>query len=141
VKEAVAKALAGKTHGTLLVAISLVASALLSVAIGWALVRNISRPVEEVTDVMRRLTRREFDIAIAGQGRRDEIGEMVRSIGVLKESMVRAVQMAADQERARGARSRRQDLMDAGTTEFGTSVSAVMGPFGTLRSRCVKRPK
>jgi methyl-accepting chemotaxis protein len=102
-------------------------AATLAVAILAALIaRRMFRPLRAMTGVMRRLTRRDFTVEVPGVSHGDEIGEMARAIVVFKQSMIHADEVVADQERARTARSHRQDVMDGSTQFFGTSVSGVM---------------
>jgi methyl-accepting chemotaxis protein len=101
--------------------------ATLVVAVLAALIaRRMFRPLRAMTDVMRRLTQRDFTVDVPGVRQGDEIGEMARAIVVFKDSMIHAEEVAADEERARGARAHRQDVMDSSTQFFGTSVSGVM---------------
>ncbi|MFC7736631.1 methyl-accepting chemotaxis protein [Roseomonas sp. GCM10028921] len=51
------------------------------VAVVW-LVRGVSRPVLDVAGTMRRMAGGELNLTIAGQDRKDEIGEMARARGV-----------------------------------------------------------
>jgi methyl-accepting chemotaxis protein len=99
-------------------------------AVSGILARRMFRPLQAMTNVMRSLTKRDFTVEVAGQGRNDEIGEMARAIAVFKASMINAEHLAAEQEAARAGRSRRQDVMDQSTQAFGASVSSVMAALG-----------
>ena len=103
---------------------------LIGAVLSGVIARRVFRPLRGLTDVMRSLANRDFAIAIAGMSRGDEIGEMARAIAVFKESMMKAHRLTAEQEAARMTRSRRQDVMDDSTQEFGASVSGVMAALG-----------
>jgi len=94
------------------------------------IVARMFRSLRAITAVMRSLTGRDYTVEVAGKDRGDEIGEMARAIEVFKQSMISADILLAEQEAARAARSRRQDVMDRGTQDFGSSVSGVMGALG-----------
>ena len=107
------------------------ALAVLLVAVVSAIVaRRMSRPLRALTGVMRSLMERDFQVAVVGTERGDEIGAMARAIEIFKESMQTAARLNAEQEAARAARARRQDMMDTSTQRFGNSVAGVMAALG-----------
>ncbi|HZS83441.1 MAG TPA: HAMP domain-containing methyl-accepting chemotaxis protein [Stellaceae bacterium] len=80
-------------------AIAIVAAALLlGAALAWVIGRGIARPIKAITLVMRRLAEGELDLAIAGAGRRDEIGTMAKAIEVFRQGMIDAKRLRAEQE-------------------------------------------
>jgi methyl-accepting chemotaxis protein len=80
---------------------------LVSVLIGFVLAivmaRSVAVPIAAMTEVMRRLSRREMATTITGLGRKDEVGAMADAVKVFKESMIRSDELAAAQEATKAA--------------------------------------
>jgi methyl-accepting chemotaxis protein len=93
--------------------------------------RGIARPITRMTTTMGTLAAGDHDVTISGADSRDEIGDMARAVNVFKTNMIEAERLAAEQDVARAARSRRQDAMDRHTEAFGHSVTGVMSALGT----------
>jgi HAMP domain-containing protein len=70
----------------------------IALGLGVLMARGISRPLSAMTGVMARLARGDQDAQIPALGRSDEIGEMARSLTVIRDTGVRAarVQTALD---------------------------------------------
>jgi methyl-accepting chemotaxis protein len=100
-------------------------------ALAFFIGRSIVRPISGMTATMGILAAGNHDVTIPGEDSRDEIGDMARAVNVFKVNMQEAERLAAEQETARTARSRRQDAMDRHTQSFGTSVTGVMAALGT----------
>ncbi|MGC2854148.1 methyl-accepting chemotaxis protein [Novispirillum sp. DQ9] len=112
------------------IVIGLLAAVLLS--------RGISRPVQAMTAAMGRLANKDYAVTIPAQGNRDEIGEMAGAMQVFKETMQRADELAAEQEKehaAREARARRiEDLNTAFDKSAGTVLETVSAAAQELQS-------
>jgi methyl-accepting chemotaxis protein len=78
-------------------------AALAAIFIGFALVRGIAGPLGRMTGVMRRLAERDMAAEIPGIGRGDEIGAMAAAVQVFKDGMIRADQLASEQEAVKAA--------------------------------------
>ena len=76
---------------------------LVALIIGFGLVRGISTPLVRMTAAMRRLADGDTALEIPGFGRGDEIGRMAAAVQVFKDSMIRAVELTAEQERSKVA--------------------------------------
>jgi methyl-accepting chemotaxis protein len=63
---------------------------------GIALTLTLKRPIGQITAAMRRLADGMLDTAIDGYGRRDEIGDMARALGVFKENALSKVRIEAE---------------------------------------------
>ncbi|MEN9398176.1 MAG: hypothetical protein RLZ81_2706 [Pseudomonadota bacterium] len=72
-------------------ALALVASALVAAVLG----RDIIRPLQRITQAMRRLAERREVSDIEEDGRTDEIGDMVHALQVFKQNLVQVVQAEA----------------------------------------------
>src|SRR3546814_17704144 len=66
--------------------------------------RGIARPVAAMTAAMRGLAAGDKGTEIPARGRRDEVGEMAAAVQVFKDNMIRADELAAEQEAERVAR-------------------------------------
>ncbi|MTJ80509.1 MAG: HAMP domain-containing protein [Telmatospirillum sp.] len=88
--------------------------------------RHVSKPIVDVSEVMRRLADRDYGVVIDGTGRGDEVGTMSRAVQVFKENMLRADQLAAEQEEARKAREARARRIEELTASFDATVRDVL---------------
>ncbi|WVT77940.1 methyl-accepting chemotaxis protein (plasmid) [Sinorhizobium chiapasense] len=70
----------------------------IALASGTALVITLKRPIGSITDIMRRLAGGSLDIAIEGDRRKDEIGEMARALAVFKENASQKIAIQAHTE-------------------------------------------
>ncbi|MGZ2461730.1 methyl-accepting chemotaxis protein [Rhizobium anhuiense] len=70
----------------------------IAVASGTALIVTLKRPIGSITDIMRRLAGGSLDIAIEGDRRKDEIGEMARALAVFKENATQKIAIQARTE-------------------------------------------
>ena len=102
------------------------ASVLLGLLLAVAAARSIAGPIGAITAAMKRLAARDLSVQIAGTGRRDEVGEMAAAVQVFKDSMIRADQLAAEQEalKARAAVDQKAALSQL-ATGFQDSVGGM----------------
>ncbi|MGC2855385.1 methyl-accepting chemotaxis protein [Novispirillum sp. DQ9] len=89
--------------------------------------RSITRPIVSMTGAMHLLADGDKTIAIPGTERRDEVGEMAAAVQVFKENMIKADQLAAEQQREQEARNRRAEAITRLTSEFDSRVGSVLG--------------
>ena len=81
-----AEALAAHTRRLLILVLG---SALVGLtATGWLLTRSIVPPLHQAAADMVRLCRGEVDAEVSGTARRDEIGDLCRSIGVFRQALL-----------------------------------------------------
>ena len=62
--------------------------------------RLFVRPIRAVTDAMTQVSRREVDVDLSGENRRDEIGQMLRAIAVFRDNINHDKQLLQERERA-----------------------------------------
>jgi methyl-accepting chemotaxis protein len=91
-------------------------AALLSGGLGFAISRNVARPVRQMTGV-----------TISGTERGDEIGAMAKAVEVFKGNMIKGDELAAAQKAEQIAKEARATRVDALTKSFDVSVNGVMG--------------
>ena len=70
------------------------AAMLLAVAVAWAVVRQMTASIASMVTIMRRLSTDDFSVTVSGTERRDEMGEMARSVQVFKDAMMRGQDLA-----------------------------------------------
>jgi len=100
----------------------------LGLALAWLIIRNeITRPLESLRQVMARLAGGDLASEVTGLTRRDEIGEMARTVQVFKDGLGETEALRQEQERSRrdAEATRRADLM-ALAQEFEETVGAVV---------------
>ncbi|MBB4211642.1 methyl-accepting chemotaxis protein [Rhodothalassium salexigens DSM 2132] len=97
------------------------ASVLLGTGISGGLSLNISRPVKAIAFAMRQLSDNETaDVAIPGQSRRDELGDMARALTGFRAALAekrRAERQQAEVERQRSAEARRHEQAERAREE------------------------
>lgn len=109
--------------------IAMIAGTVLAIADGLMLVAILRIPFRRVTSIMKRLTAGDLDVQIGGQGRRDEIGDMLRSITLFQNAALANIRL--EQEAA----TERQRI--AG--EQGQALSALSDVLGALASGNLER--
>ncbi len=79
---------------------TLVAGCLVSLLIG----RGISKPVVGITAAIRHMAQGDFDLALPGLGRKDEIGEIATAVEALKQAAIEKARSEAEEAAARQSR-------------------------------------
>ena len=104
---------------------------LLLLLIGILISRSISRPIAGLNANMVALARNEFDIELKGRDRKDEIGDMARSVEVFRENGLKISKMTeAEAARIIADQAARQQMMSELQGAFGQVVdAAVAGDF------------
>ncbi len=87
---------------------------------------RVSRPIERMTDTMRRLADRDLSVVIPGQGHRDEIGAMAAAVTVFRDSMMMADRLAAEQARDQAAKEKRAVELDALIQAFSNKTTHIV---------------
>ena len=99
---------------------------LASTAMAIAASRSFVAPVRALQASMEALSDGDTSISIAGRERKDEIGEMARSVETFREGVARAAVLQAEQDKAvEGDRVRRVRLAELSNTFRGTVESLV----------------
>ena len=84
---------------------ALALAALAMCALSFLLSRTVSRPVSAMTAVLTKLAAGDFNVALPGLHRRDEIGEMAGAARIFKDNMIEAERLRAGQLADQQARS------------------------------------
>ncbi|ESQ85000.1 hypothetical protein AEAC466_04660 [Asticcacaulis sp. AC466] len=122
-----------KTHSTILVTYASVIGGLF-VVMGiafWLTLSGIVRPVRGLTDMMTGMSRGQLSVAIPGQDRKDELGEMSRTVEIFRKGLTEAEtlrgQAAEQKERAESERK-------AATLKLADDFEKSVGGIVTLVS-------
>jgi len=104
---------------------------LLLLLIGVLISRSISKPIAGLNANMVALAHNDFNITLEGENRRDEIGDMARSVAVFRENGLKVGQMTEEEKLAAVRRvQERGDMMVALQAAFGEVVdAAIAGDF------------
>jgi methyl-accepting chemotaxis protein len=99
---------------------------LLTLPVAFLAARSLSGPISAMAAAMRRMAEGDLAVAVQGQGRADEIGEMAVALEVLRarSEQARALEQQAAEDRAR--REQRAEAMERQTRDFGAALSGVM---------------
>jgi len=118
-----------------LMAIGAIGAALAVVfGIRWALTMVIGRPLNQMTDAMGALAAHDTHADLPHLDRHDEIGKMAKALEVFKDGMIKADELAAEQEREREAKDKRAAVIDNLLTAFKDEVAdalAIMASAAT----------
>lgn len=79
---------------------------------GYVTITQISRPIRHLSDIMGRLTDRNYDDEIADTTRRDEVGKMANALKVFRDTMQRADRLALEAAASAEARRLSEQLVD-----------------------------
>src|SRR3546814_10324588 len=88
-----------------------------------------------MTAAMRGLAAGDKGTEIPARGRRDEVGEMAAAVQVFKDNMIRADELAAEQEAERVARERRVQRIEELTHTFYAAVDSALGHVGVATAQ------
>ena len=123
-------------HGRRAGALAALAMCMLSFLLG----RAISQPISAMTAALTRLAVGDFNVALPGQSRRDEIGEMAGAARIFKDNMIeterlRAEQLADQQAQSIQRRDERLRLASGFQDAVGSIVDKVSSEATETRGR------
>jgi methyl-accepting chemotaxis protein len=104
------------------ITIALLATAAIGLLAGFAIVAGIASPIRRATMAVDRLTAGDKSIFIADADRKDEVGVLARALGVFRDNMVKADELAAEQERERQAKELRARALEALVRAFEAKI-------------------
>jgi methyl-accepting chemotaxis protein len=105
-----------------------VAGVVVGLGLGFVIgAMGIARPLRNLTNLLGELAQGRFDIAVTGQERRDEIGDIARAAETFKQNGMEAKHLREEQEAAK-ARSEadQRALMNRMADEFDAAVGGIV---------------
>jgi methyl-accepting chemotaxis protein len=115
----------GRSRAVLL-AIGL-ASIAIALAVGILIVdRGIARPLTAVAEAIRRLAEGDTGTVVAESRRRDEIGDLIRSVRVFRDNAIERERLARASEAEQRARAERQHGVEALIARFRADVQETL---------------
>jgi methyl-accepting chemotaxis protein len=127
-----------------------VCGAIVSVFMAWWIGRTISAPIVKLCRSMADLAAGNKDVAIAGLGRKDEIGEMAKAVEVFKSGLIEADRLREQGERQKAEAEKQRkaamlqfaNVFEAGIKSVAQTVSAqaaeMQGAAGSLTGTAQK---
>ena len=125
-KEKRAATQAAYRQNNLVALVSTLAAVVLSVITAVLLSRSIGKPITTITGTMLALADRKMDVEIPHTRRGDEIGDMGRAVQVFRDNMVRADELAAEQQRVQAAQLEAGKRLETLTNDFDGRVGEVL---------------
>jgi methyl-accepting chemotaxis protein len=111
-------------NGIIAVGIAMVA---LGLGFSWLIGRSITRPLNGLASVMKRLADGDTSARIPATAAHDEIGKMARTVIVFRDTMIEREKLAAGQAEASQARELRSSAISLTIKQFEHSVETVLG--------------
>jgi methyl-accepting chemotaxis protein len=118
--------------GIIAVGIAMVA---LGLGFSWLIGRSITRPLNGLADVMKRLANGDTSARIPATHARDEIGEMARSVIVFRDTMIERESLAQTQAEDSHAKEQRSDMISQTIVQFKQSVEGVLHKLRSASSK------
>ncbi|HVC60680.1 MAG TPA: methyl-accepting chemotaxis protein, partial [Acetobacteraceae bacterium] len=104
----------------------------LSLALGvWIALGGIVQPVRLLTEAMARLASSDWSTEVPGTARKDELGEMAKTVNVFKTNGITAERLAAEQATENEAKLRRARKVDELTKGFESKVGQLVGALSS----------
>ncbi|MBO6805610.1 methyl-accepting chemotaxis protein [Thalassospira sp.] len=108
-----------------------IAGAIIMVLLSFVLARAIVRAITGLTAKMARLAKNDFDVKLDEADRKDEIGEMARSVMVFRENGLERQKLEAQQRELDEKQRQRIEQQEKHIREFDDDVVAMMSEVGT----------
>ncbi len=112
-----------------------VAVVMLGLGFSWMIGRSITRPLNGLVEVMKRLANGDTSARIPATHTYDEIGEMARTVIVFRDSMIERERLAATQAEASEQREKRSATIATTINQFKHTVERALAK---LRSASMK---
>ena len=100
----------------------------------WIVLSKILSPIVDLSSVMRRLADDDKTVTIPSVERKDEVGDMAKSVQVFKDNMTEADRLRATQESSRQMQIDRARKMEAAVGSFDAVIREVSEVIGSAAS-------
>jgi methyl-accepting chemotaxis protein len=102
------------------------AAVALGLALSWAIGRSITRPLDGLAQVMKRLADGDTSAKIPVATAKDELGAIARTVVVFRDKIIEREQLAAEQAETNRARELRGEVIAATIGQFEMSVDQAL---------------
>jgi methyl-accepting chemotaxis protein len=99
-----------------------IATVLIGLALSWIIGRSITRPLNGLAEVMKRLADGDTTARIPATRASDEIGEMARTVIVFRDNMIERDRLTSEQAESTRTRERRSESVAGAIASFRGSV-------------------
>jgi len=99
---------------------------LIGISFSWRIGRSITRPLEDLARVMKRLADGDTAAQIPETKAHDEIGAMARTVVVFRDTMIERERLSAVEKQANAARAQRGETIAAMIDTFRSSVEQAL---------------
>ncbi len=113
------------TNTFTLIAICAAVAIAIGLVLAWLIGNGIARPINSMTDAMKRLAGGDLEVEVPGTERKDEVGDMAGTVQVFKENAINVKRMESEQEQQRLDNEKK--LKDERNKLADDFESAVMG--------------
>ncbi|MDP2802895.1 MAG: methyl-accepting chemotaxis protein [Phreatobacter sp.] len=113
----------------------LLAVAVAGIGIATLLTRHLGKPIRELNATMTALAAGDHAQHVTSVDRRDEIGDMARSVEVFRENAVARARLESETEAEARARQARQARIDSLVRDFSESIGTVLQGVGDNAGR------
>ncbi|SNS16226.1 MULTISPECIES: methyl-accepting chemotaxis protein [unclassified Azospirillum] len=103
--------------------------------LSMAISRTLSRPLHELTLVMRRLAGGDLDVRVPDANAQNELGEMAAAVAVFRDNAVTARALEAEKAREEAFRQRRQEALERLMSQFKARVSDRLGTVASAAAQ------
>jgi methyl-accepting chemotaxis protein len=103
--------------------------------VSMAISRTLSRPLQELTAVMRRLAGGDLAVRVPDATEQNELGEMAAAVAVFRDNAVTARNLEAEKAKEEAFRQRRQEALERLTAEFKARVSERLGTVASAAAQ------
>ena len=100
---------------------------LIGLVFSWWIGRGITRPLNGLADVMKRLAAGDISARIPATQAKDELGEMARTVIVFRDNMIERERLATVQTETSREREQRGEVIAATIGRFEKSVAQALG--------------
>ncbi len=108
--------------------LAVIVAAILAIVlfISYLIGRNITKPLNTMTQHMAALATGKLDTEIEGQERGDEIGQMAEAVQVFKDNMIKAEELTREQKRDQDIKEQQRQLINRYIREFEVTMINVL---------------
>ncbi|MGI9382846.1 MAG: CHASE3 domain-containing protein [Methyloligellaceae bacterium] len=103
---------------------------LIGSGLSWLVGTGIARPLNRITEAMRRLADGDTSVEIAGAERGDEIGAIARATEIFRDNAVERLRLEQESETENAARQERQKKVDALIASFRATIEELLTSVG-----------